>query len=473
MLARIRDFSRDLAGGAWLTRHDAITRASILLVLELGVFLFLVAGTHGLIVRLDRPVSVDFVSFYAAGTLAGSGTPELAYDQASHFAAEQRATEPGIAYQYFFYPPVFLLLCRPLAMLPYMLAFVAFEALTLALFLLSIRAVLAERGWAWTIPVLASPAVFWTLGLGQNSFLTAALFGAATVLFDRRPVVAGLLFGALCYKPHFGLLVPLALAAGGHWRAFAAAVGAVLALSLASLLLFGWETWQAYLAAFTASPELYAAGQAAKFSGQITPFGAALQLGLGLGAAREFQIGAALVSAVLVCWIWRGNASLPVRSAALISATLIAVPLALIYDLTLSLVAIAWLIRAGRAEQFLPWEKAILAVVFLVPLYQIQISELTHLSPAPFATALLLALCAIHARREFAHPRKASPWNLAPGGKAICDGRESSAPAAAPRRPPAQSAAINPPIGAADAAGQYGRKHPSASVMTPATCEPA
>lgn len=408
MPARIRDAFQYLADGAWLTRRNAITRSGILLALELAVFLFFVAGTNGLIVKLDRPISVDFVSFYAAGTLAGAGTPELAYDQAEHFAAEQQATKPGIAYQYFFYPPVFLLLCRAVAALPYMLAFVVFEALTLALFLLTIRAVLAERGWAWTIPVLASPAVFWTLGLGQNSFLTAALFGAATVLLDRRPVLAGLLFGVLCYKPHFGLLVPLALASGRHWRAFAAAACAVLALCLASLLLFGWETWQAYLTAFAASPELYAAGRAAKFSGQITPFGAAVQLGLGPGAARELQICAAVVSALLVWWIWRGKASTPVRSAALISATLIAVPLALVYDLTLSLAAIACLIRAARQERFLPWEKAILAATFLVPLYQIQIGELTHLSPAPFATAGLLALCVLHARRE-SHRAQSSP----------------------------------------------------------------
>lgn len=407
MPARIRDLVQYLADGAWLTRRNAITRGGILLVLELGVFLFLAAGTNGLIVRLDRPVSVDFVSFYAAGTLAASGSPELAYDRASHFAAEQQATEPGIAYQYFFYPPVFLLLCRALAALPYMLAFVAFEVLTLALFLLSVRAILdehgwTEHGWAWAVPVLASPAVFWTLGLGQNSFLTAALFGAATVLLDRRPILAGLLFGALCYKPHFGLLVPLALASGKHWRAFAAAIGIVLALCLASLVLFGWETWRDYAAAFAASPELYTAGQAARLSGQITPLGAALQLGLGIGAARELQLCVALVSAALVWWIWRGNASIPVRSAALVSATLIAVPLALIYDLTLCLMAIAWLLRAGRSERFLPWEKATLAACFLVPLYQLQISEMTHLSPAPFATAALLAWCVIRARREFA-----------------------------------------------------------------------
>jgi alpha-1,2-mannosyltransferase len=47
---------------------------------------------------------------------------------------------------------------------------------------------------------LAFPAVFWTLGLGQNAFLTATLFGGFTLLLDRRPIAAGILLGLLCYK---------------------------------------------------------------------------------------------------------------------------------------------------------------------------------------------------------------------------------------------------------------------------------
>jgi hypothetical protein len=73
--------------------------------------------------------------------------------------------------------------------------------------------------------------------------LTAALFGAATLLIDGRPVPAGLLFGMLCYKPHLGLLIPVALAAGRRWRAFTAAVAAVLGLCAFSAVLFGVDTW--------------------------------------------------------------------------------------------------------------------------------------------------------------------------------------------------------------------------------------
>jgi len=170
-------------------------------------------------VPLPKPASTDFVSFYAAGALADAGTPQLAYNEAQHHAAEERATEPGIDYNFFYYPPIFILICAALARLPYLAAFLFFQITTLAAYLLVARAILNERDWAMLLPVVAFPPILWNFGFGQNAFLTAALFGAATLYIDRRPVVAGLLFGALCYKPQFGLLIPVALAAGGHWRA--------------------------------------------------------------------------------------------------------------------------------------------------------------------------------------------------------------------------------------------------------------
>jgi len=88
----------------------------------------------------------------------------------------------------------------------------------------------------------------------QNSLLTAALFGAGTLWIDHRPILAGLCFGALCYKPHFGLLVPVGLLAGCHWRALGAAFGSAAALCALSLIVFGWETWNGFLAAAAGSP---------------------------------------------------------------------------------------------------------------------------------------------------------------------------------------------------------------------------
>jgi tellurite resistance protein TehA-like permease len=56
-----------------LDRKRIYFGCGVLLALELAVFVFMIAGTHGLIVPLDKPTSSDFVSFYAAGKLSAIG----------------------------------------------------------------------------------------------------------------------------------------------------------------------------------------------------------------------------------------------------------------------------------------------------------------------------------------------------------------------------------------------------------------
>src|SRR6266850_1816300 len=295
----------------WLDRERVRLYCAILLALEIAVFLFMAAGTHGLIVPLANPTSTDFVSFYAAGSLADAGTPRLAYDRAAHYAAEERAAAPGIDYNFFYYPPPFLLLCAVLAHLPYITAFVIFESASLLLYLFVARRILGDRDRAMLVCLLAFPPVLWTIGLGQNALLTAGLLGAATLLVDRRPVLAGLFFGALCYKPHLGLLVPVALAAGGHWRAFAAAFLSAAVLCLASLGIFGWETWRDYLAAAAASPAIYQSGHIS-FSGFVNPFGGVLLLGGTPTMAYAAQGATILTAGRLVGYVWHARLPLPI-----------------------------------------------------------------------------------------------------------------------------------------------------------------
>ena len=378
--------------GNSLDHGRIVSYCGILLAIEISCFLFLVAGTHGLITPLSAPTSTDFVSFYAAGSLADAGTPELVYDQAAHGAAEERATESGVEYRFFYYPPVFLLLCAPLARLPYLVAFLVFEGATLILYLIVVRSILDECSFAGLVPILAFPAVFWTLGLGQNAFLTAALFGAGTLCIDRRPIAAGLLFGALCYKPHFGLLVPVALAAGGHWRAFIAAFAAAAGLCLSSLMLFGWVTWSDFFTTVAASHATYESGRVA-FGGLVSPFGAVLLLGGNSTTAYAVQAGATLSAGLLVGFVWRSGHALPIRAATLAAATLVAIPVILIYDLMLAAVAVVWLVSARNGDELRVWEKVALAGSFLLLLDPRDFAEISHVPVAPLVgVALIVAV---------------------------------------------------------------------------------
>ena len=381
-----------------MERRRVFLFCKILLAVEVAFFLFLAAGTYGLIVPLRKPTSTDFVSFYAAGKLADAGTPALAYDRAAHYAAEERATAPGITYNFFYYPPVFLLLCAALARLPYLTAFVVFEATTLGLYLFVVRRILGERGGALLLPILAFPPVLWTIGLGQNGFLTAGLFGAATLLVDRRPRVAGVLFGALCVKPHFALLVPLALVAGGRWRAFAAAFASAAGLCLLSLAVFGWHTWHAFLTAAMGSGAVYETGRI-PFGGFVTPFGAARLLGFTPSASYAVQAAATLAAAVLVAWVWRRDLPLPIRAASLVSATLVAVPLALFYDLVLAGVAGVWLLRSEGEYRLPDWGKLVLAGLYVLSLNPRGIAMAWRLPIGPLIAVALAALVATIALR--------------------------------------------------------------------------
>lgn len=396
----------DFARARWLDRQRITGWGGILLAYELLGFAFLIGWTHGLFVPIP-PITTDFASFYAAGQLALAGSPALAYDQTVHHAAEMAATAPGVAYQFFFYPPVYLLLCAPLALLPYLLSFILFEAATLALWLLVARQILAARGWAWCLPVLAYPAVFWTIGLGQNALLTAALLGAVTVLLDRRPGRAGLLLALLCYKPHLALLAPVALAGGRHWRAFAAAALGVAAIVALSIAVFGIAPWQAYLGELAGAQAVYETGRI-NLAGYVTPFGAARLLGLAPSLAYLLQIACTLLVAAIVFWIWRRDVDAARRGAALAAATLLSVPLALLYDLMIAAVAILWLVRAARHDGFLPWEKLLLAFCYLVPLICRYVGEGTGLPLAPLAPLALLALTTIRSlRAQPLRPRSA------------------------------------------------------------------
>jgi alpha-1,2-mannosyltransferase len=404
MSAFVRMLLDQLKSGAWLDRRRVLAYSGILLSVELLAFIFIAAGTHGLVVPLSKPATTDFVSFYAAGSLADAGTPELTYDQAAHHAAEERATEPGISYLFFFYPPIFILLCAALARLPYVAAFVGFEFATLVPYLLVMRRTLREKTWVVLLPLLAFPSVLWNIGLGQNAFLTASIFAAAMMIIDRRPVVAGLLLGALCYKPHFGLLIPVAFVAGQHWRAFVAAAVSVLVFFGLSVAAFGWQVWRVFLTAMAGSHVTYESGKV-DFAGFVNPFGAIRLLGGSPSTAYIVQTLAVLAMAGLVALVWRRDLSLPTRVATLAAATLVAMPVVLFYDLMLAAVAGAWLVRAGRETGFLPWEKMTLAVLFIIPMLSRSIGIAWHLPIGPLATAVLVVCAGRRASHEMAQQK--------------------------------------------------------------------
>lgn len=374
-------------------------RAGLLAAIQAAILAFFIAGTHGWLTPLARQETTDFASFYAAGALADGGRPAAAYDRAIHFEAEKQATYPTIKYQYFFNPPPFLLIMAPLARLPYIAAFLVFEAATLA-FWLAIGTRVAGGGGAALRCLLAVPSLWWVLGLGQNAFLTAGLMGLGTLLIDRRPALAGVCFGALAYKPHLALAVPVALAAGRRWRAVAAAAATLGLICALTTLLFGIETWAAFLAMVRGAGREIGSGDVL-FAAHIDPAGAARFAGLPWAVARPLGALVVLAAAAALALVWRRGASREARGAALAAASLMLVPFALFYDLVMASLAAAWLARAGRARGFLAGEPAALVVCVLANLVCSIVVVARPASFAPLGAVVAPVLLALAVRRAW------------------------------------------------------------------------
>jgi len=97
---------------------------------------------------------------------------------------------------------------------------------------------------------------------------------------------------------------------------------------------------------------------------------------------------------------------LPVRAASLVAATLVAVPLALFYDLLLAGVAGAWLLRGEGAYRLPEWGKLALAGLFVLSLNPRGIAAAWHVPVGTLLTILLAVIVAIVAFRGLANARR-------------------------------------------------------------------
>src|SRR4051794_41828775 len=91
-----------------------------------------------------RPLGTDFSNVYAAGTYVLDGRPAAPFDPRLQHAREQEIFGAKTPFYGWHYPPFFLWLAGALALMPYQLALAAWQAATLVLYLLSIRALIAS-----------------------------------------------------------------------------------------------------------------------------------------------------------------------------------------------------------------------------------------------------------------------------------------------------------------------------------------
>lgn len=396
-----------LRDGRFLTGRMLRVYPMMLMAGFAAAIVFLAVTAHGPNDYAGRPLGTDFSNVYAAGRAALKGDAASVFDIKQQWRAEQALFGPATPLYGWHYPPFFLLVAAPLALLPYRAALTVWQLSTLILYLWALKALIQKSAmpeWAddrlWLPLALGFTAVFVNFTHGHNGFLTVALFAGGLANLNARPLLAGLLFGLLAYKPQFGVMIPLALAAGGYWRSFATAAATLVILALAVTLLFGSDVWTAFLAGASFTRSVILERGATGFEKIQTVFAQVRLLGGSVALAYALQGAAFMFGASIVVRVWRQRLSFGVRGAVLCLATLIATPYALDYDLMLLAPALALAAAEGKARGFRPYELSLLTFLWLIPFAARNLAVASHVLVAPFAILALLIIigCGTRAR---------------------------------------------------------------------------
>jgi hypothetical protein len=338
----------------------------------------------------------DFVNVWAAGRMALAGHAPLVYDWPTHKLAEVSAVgHPFDGYYGWHYPPTFLFVAVALSILPYTVAYATWVAVTFPAYLAAVRLIIGEPiGY---MLAAAFPPVLGNVLVGQNGFFSTGLFGGALFFLERRPIWAGILLGLLTYKPHLGLLFPVALVTGGYWRTFATAAIVAVLMASASLFAFGAESWLAFIPSLAHTSHAFLSMGAADFGKLQTALGLVRTLGGSEDQAWTVQAVVALVAAAGVAAVWRSRAAYEIKAANLGAAALLATPYLYIYDLPVLAVPLAYLLRLGGKTGFLSYEASgiVLCCLLLLLFPFVKV-------PVGFAAVLIVAVLA--ARRTLACP---------------------------------------------------------------------
>lgn len=391
-----------LRDAPWLTRRRLVVYPKLFVAVYAATAVIWILTGHGLADRTEHAIGADFVMPWTVSRLALNGRAVSAYDVAHLWRAE-RATDASqsLGVLSFPYPPTYLAIVLPLALLPYAWSLVAWTAATFAAYLAVLWKIDPEWDGLWL--AIAFPGAMANVVNGQNAFITVTLLGGALLSLERRPILAGVLFGLISYKPQYGVLVPVFLAVTGRWRPVAAASVTVALFAGLSLAMFGAQTWRAFFDSISYARHIGIEQGGHGFEKVQSIFAAARMWGFGVEPSYAMQAAVGILAAITAIWIWRRRRNLEMQAGALVTATLLMTPYLMDYDLVMLALPVAWLALEGRHSGFLPWEKSVLTLAWLLPLF----ARLAGKAMIPIAPLVMMLLLVDIGRRSVLMPSDA------------------------------------------------------------------
>ncbi|WP_233880478.1 glycosyltransferase family 87 protein [Paraburkholderia flagellata] len=360
-----------LAAPGWLDGQRIRIYAAFVLLVNIGYLSLRI--WFGCIDRIPNvsPPGWDFAVFWSASWLALHGPAASVFDTAliERIALPLQNILPTPFVTPWTYPPTFLLVMFPAALLPFPVSCLVYVSAGIAFAYHACARILPSvRNPSWWLPVIAFPAIWVAADAGQNSFLTFGLMGLGLIALDRRPWLAGIFFGLLAIKPQLGLVIPIALLFGKHWRAFVSAALTVGVFSALAGLVLGFDTFARFAQALPAFSQFVVQYSERWPRGILTVFGAARHFGVAVPTAYGLHAVVAALAASAVAWLWATRASFELRASVLVLATLLVPTYLMPYDLLWLGLPILWLVRDGARNGWIRGDGVAVVSAWFSPL---------------------------------------------------------------------------------------------------------
>jgi hypothetical protein len=313
---------------------------------------------HSWLLKPHQKNCIDFTWIWLSGKFALSADPVRVYAHPVFAAARAALVGPPNCYiGSFDYPPTLLFFVFPLGLLPYSIAFAVWVAATLLFYLAAIYAIIPRS--AAVVAALAPFPVYFNVFLGHTGFLTAGLLGFALVSVETRPWLSGIFLGLLSYKPQFGILFPFVLLVSRDWTVLRSAVITTIAAAAAAAIVFGLQTWPAFVASLADRATSVSADRLMA-APLVSLFGFLSSIGAAPLTAWAAQLAVSAIVVARVCYLWAQPIPYPLKAAALAIGSILAAPHVIGYDACILSIGVAFLVKDGLARGFLRGERAAL-----------------------------------------------------------------------------------------------------------------
>ncbi|WP_269501039.1 glycosyltransferase family 87 protein [Burkholderia sp. IMCC1007] len=372
------------------------TYAAVALALQIIAVVVWIIRYYRLHDRSAPMVGSDFAIFWAAARVA------LEHGATAIFSPQwlqpiEAALRPSGEFAPWPYPPTFLLVVMPFGLLSFGRAIVVFGLLTIGCYAAVVARLARPLDAQRQLAIAAFPGLIGAVLTMQNAFLTVAAAGAALLLLRSRPIVAGACIALLMMKPQYGVLFPLALMCGRHWKALVSAGMFSVAFVAASVAAFGTDAWTAFIAFLPIFNRGVVEYGVTFWRGMPSLFAMVRAAGAPLPLAYGVHASVAVMTVAAVAYVWMRAARYELRAAALAAATLLVQPYYMYYDLLWLVLPVIFLLLDCRNVRPDRIDIAVIALAWIAPA-QAFVSVITG-TMWPVASVVLIAVLAVIVRR--------------------------------------------------------------------------